>query len=279
MPHPKVFKAVLVCVLGGLGVELLSTWLTLPPWRRLSWRAAVDSSSHGAIGIFTWTATLLLAGQEISWKELSMAGIAAIALDLDHFLAAHSFSLFAVTRLSKRPSGHSVLAVFFLPLIGFVFSPRYALLLFVTTASHQARDALRRGFWLFGRLQTPPLPRGLYPLILLTIAATAAILLPSRIQQQPILPFFCISSENKQDSAVHKEDVEVNKTANEDNSFLSSPFDDDDDHDDDADDNQQHEESSWWWRWSGSLPVSPRSPFRKSSFSRRRRSNPKIEQM
>ena len=102
-------------------------------------------------------------------------GLASVALDGDHFLAAGSLRLSAALSLPGRPFGHSLL---------FVLAASAALraggsacglppwawaVCAVAWCSHLLRDALRRGLWLWPLPHTQPLPMLLY------LAACAAV--------------------------------------------------------------------------------------------------------
>ncbi len=99
-------------------------------------------------------------------------------LDLDHFIAAHSFSLSEATSLSSRPPGHALVAV---PIIAVVAASIVALvcypsegrrdrarhigqLIVVALLSHQLRDATRRGIWFWPMGSTSKLPYSGKPL-------------------------------------------------------------------------------------------------------------------
>ena len=102
------------------------------------------------------------------------AALAACALDADHFAAARSLSLEDASALSGRPPGHAVLFIV-LVCMAVVAATRlraHALLLLVAWGTHQLRDALRRGLWLWPLGSTPKLPLQIYAL---TCAALAAI--------------------------------------------------------------------------------------------------------
>jgi hypothetical protein len=118
------------------------------------------------------------------------AGLFASALDVDHFLAAHSLSLGAATTLAQRPVLHSSLVAAALVAATAVMArPPYARLLAIVRsamaahcllcllsndtdaflvgrqalASHHWRDAARRGLWLWPLpLATPLVPSWAY---------------------------------------------------------------------------------------------------------------------
>ena len=97
--------------------------------------------------------------------EIFSALVIGSMLDLDHFIAAKSFSLFSATHLQNRPFGHNLFFIFILSLIIFLFfSKRFSLLFFTATFNHLSRDALRRGYTLtpFSPLSTPNISYFIY---------------------------------------------------------------------------------------------------------------------
>ncbi|CAM9582329.1 unnamed protein product, partial [Discosporangium mesarthrocarpum] len=121
----------------------------------------------------------LLVGPE---GELFLAGCLGSFVDLDHFVAAGSLRLSQALGLAARPWGHSILALFlgvsdFPPLSS--YPPMLSLFrgrlfgheeyVVFSGASHQLRDATRRGLWMWPPHgpSTAPLP---YPVYLLAQA-------------------------------------------------------------------------------------------------------------
>lgn len=98
------------------------------------------------------------------------AGIAASALDIDHFIAAGSLSIAGATHLKSRPFGHAVTFIAVLVAAVLRFSrhrssrTRRLRVSFVIVAllSHQLRDGFRRGLWFWPVGSTPPIPYVLY---------------------------------------------------------------------------------------------------------------------
>jgi hypothetical protein len=100
----------------------------------------------------------------------TLAGVAAALLDVDHFIAAGSFSIDGATHLQGRPFGHAV--TFIAVLVAAV--RRYARrrsawtrrfrssFVVVSLLSHQLRDGFRRGLWCWPLGSTPPIPYALY---------------------------------------------------------------------------------------------------------------------
>lgn len=136
----------------------------LREWRPAC-RAVCDNGVHALVGLCCWISALALEGsRSLTFDDgidLGAVGVLSSAIDLDHFLAAGEASLEAATRLDRRPFAHT--AVFLLAVVlacGLLFGRRGVAVVATAVGSHQARDALRRGFTLTsgGARQTPPLP-------------------------------------------------------------------------------------------------------------------------
>jgi len=109
-----------------------------------------------------------------------LCGLAGVALDADHFVAARSLSLRAALSLPARPFGHS--AAFLAAVVALAaaaagrgLAPAWSpLLLGVAAGSHQMRDATKRGVLLWpGADNTAPLP---YAVFLAAMAASPLLL-------------------------------------------------------------------------------------------------------
>lgn len=124
----------------------------------------IDAPIHGLLAMLvTWP--LAVRGQSTKkfLARLSLAGLVAVLIDLDHFVAAGSFSLHAATHLGYRPITHSLMFA----LVSAIFvwritrDPRDGCLWFIALASHLLRDASTGGIhyllWPFGfdRLSIP----------------------------------------------------------------------------------------------------------------------------
>lgn len=161
-----------------------------------------DTFAHGLVGFSVWgAAELLTAWYGLRWSPLgagpfaplqrlfglsdaafatiACAGVACL-LDLDHFIAARSVRLHAAMRLSQRPFGHSVLFVAALCTLLYIVRParQWALIVAVALGTHQLRDAIRRGLWLWPFGSTYKLPYWGY-LALMGIAPLSAIMVRS----------------------------------------------------------------------------------------------------
>lgn len=91
-------------------------------------------------------------------QEVLVSMFVGSSVDVDHFIAAQSFSLAAATHLTERPWGHSLIScasssIFCYTILGF----RWGLLVFSAYLVHLLRDSVRRGLMLW-RLSSEPLP-------------------------------------------------------------------------------------------------------------------------
>lgn len=123
----------------------------------------------------------------VRWQTIAAAvasaAVVACALDADHFLAARSLRLADATHLPTRPFGHAVafIAASSLAAAALTRHPSYALLVVAAWGSHQLRDALRRGLWLWPGGSTPPLSHAAYAggCVAVALACGAALRLAS----------------------------------------------------------------------------------------------------
>lgn len=124
----------------------------------------IDAPIHGLLAMLvTWP--LAIRGQSSNkfLARLSLAGLVATLIDLDHFVAAGSFSLYSATHLGYRPITHSLMfaLVSALSVWRITRDPRDGCLWFIALASHFLRDASTGGIhyllWPFGfdRLSVP----------------------------------------------------------------------------------------------------------------------------
>ncbi|KAJ0406301.1 hypothetical protein ATCC90586_007339 [Pythium insidiosum] len=171
----------LVCVSSDL---FLHQHVLLSHWRLL--RHLVDSAAHGAVGACAWGLFLCFSRDKRatpvvsvwrSWRPFVLSclatGILASALDIDHFVAAGALSLRGATHLQGRPFGHAV--TFILAASVAVWgvsrhcgvsrsqSARRVCRVVIAWLSHQLRDGIRRGLWIWPLGSTPAL---FYPLYL-----------------------------------------------------------------------------------------------------------------
>ncbi|KAF7282014.1 hypothetical protein GWI33_003675 [Rhynchophorus ferrugineus] len=138
-------------------------------------KALFDNATHAIIGSLCWTLFYINSNKiGVSAKyiifEIAICALIASMIDLDHFIAAKSFSLKDATRLKNRPFLHCTT----LPLVVFMILAvisyslqwnslkRFALLLLTAFISHHIRDATRRGLWLYPFGSTAPIPYAFY---------------------------------------------------------------------------------------------------------------------
>ena len=160
-----------------------------------------DSLSHALLAGAIWREVQLVPLLKprhifISLKaELLLSCILSSALDIDHFIAARSLSLFDATHLTSRPFGHSLLfIVISTSLICMLLrSATLTTLYFSAILSHQLRDSLRRGLlvWPFtNTISTPPLHFFLYLSIFVIIPNINAVVIGElHLYFEPIICF------------------------------------------------------------------------------------------
>ena len=134
----------------------------------------IDTVTHGAHSTLCWFEVIILEtfhrGASFpslslylpfmsilkrSSGELTLAFFVGTALDVDHFIAAGSWSLTAATNLPRRPFGHNLLFVVLLAtVVGFAVicfraqrtAQRTKAIVLTSCLSHLSRDALKKGF-------------------------------------------------------------------------------------------------------------------------------------
>lgn len=108
-----------------------------------------------------------------SWRCHLGALLIGSLLDLDHFISANSFSLYDASHLGiHRPFGHALLFIIAASCIASVFfqnGRRFGLVMFACLLSHQLRDSIRRGLWLYPFPSTNPVPYFVYLICLVMI--------------------------------------------------------------------------------------------------------------
>ncbi|KAI9920117.1 hypothetical protein PsorP6_015369 [Peronosclerospora sorghi] len=129
-------------------------------------RHLLDSLSHCCVGFCSWAVFLfqiekMFEARSAPFSNLSMIkkcllnGITASLLDIDHFIAAGSFSLTGAVHLDNRPFGHAVTFIIVVAILVNWCSRKYQArrrrycVCFIVIAwfSHQIRDGIRRGLW------------------------------------------------------------------------------------------------------------------------------------
>ena len=148
------------------GGDALLAWRPAGPWQ--PYWALVDPPVHAALALLA-VAPLILRGSaraalsRAALSRAALAGLAAVLIDLDHALAAGSFSVYAMTHLGGRPETHSLLFVLGCGLFAWGISRRgeWGWLLGLALLSHVLRDASSGGtpllwpFFDFERLSLP----------------------------------------------------------------------------------------------------------------------------
>ena len=84
--------------------------------------------------------------------EICFSILFTIFVDLDHFIAAKSLSLYNATHLISRPWGHCLLFVVIVYIMISYIIPKDSqihIIYLLATITHLIRDASRRGLWLY----------------------------------------------------------------------------------------------------------------------------------
>lgn len=83
-------------------------------------------------------------------KEVFVSMLISNIIDIDHFIQAKSFSIFAATHLTSHPFAHTLLCCFTVTSVVFLISRniQYTLLVFTSYITHLLRDSIRKGIWL-----------------------------------------------------------------------------------------------------------------------------------
>jgi hypothetical protein len=168
----------LIWILVVAAAQLVLCQLADACGRRASSKLAViliDTITHGLHACLCWFELLILElhnrGASLpsplslylpfmsilkrSSGELMLAFFVGTALDVDHFIAAGSWSLAAATNLPRRPFGHNLLFVILLATaVGFAVicvravrtAQRTKAIVLTSCLSHLSRDALKKGF-------------------------------------------------------------------------------------------------------------------------------------
>ncbi|XP_064596500.1 transmembrane protein 267-like [Liolophura sinensis] len=142
------------------------------------WAAAIrDNGVHGTIACFCWAVFC-------DWRETArdliqcvVCGLLAMVLDVDHFIAAKTFTLKGAVSHPTRPPLHATsvipLCASFIyvtsRLLSWKSGTTLAVMLTIAWLSHHIRDGVRRGLWLPPFGSTPPIPFNVY------VASTAIL--------------------------------------------------------------------------------------------------------
>lgn len=112
------------------------------PWGPRSIWGPIDSCFHGVVAALVVLPGAFLSGQERN-QILGTCVLAAMVIDLDHFVAAGSLRLEAATTLDCRPWSHSLTAVVAVAFAirWWIREPAIGAAVLAGLASHVLRDA------------------------------------------------------------------------------------------------------------------------------------------
>lgn len=215
--QPPLFGSAAVCLLAALSA-LISEQAAHAAITRLPRLPGLllDNAAHGAVAASLWAGGLLileLGGSRVPAAACALLPLRAAAataspalaellaqvasayalgcvLDADHFIAARSLRLGAALTLPSRPFGHAAAFVVAAAAAAGLVSPRSPLWLLLITSwgSHQLRDAMRRGLWLWPAGHTRPLPPALYYAFAALAPLLVAVTLHRLYGGEPTLP-------------------------------------------------------------------------------------------
>lgn len=171
-----------------LQLENTHTALSCPRFR-----AALDNIIHVHIGVLSWSIL-----DPIPWSlnaDLLAVALGSSLIDIDHFIAAKSWSFDKAMHAPHRGPFHSTGLLFLVFLGIYRYSPHNALVFLVSFLPHHLRDSQRRGIYVFPpaslHWETRPIP---VFLVRLLIPALPWVLVYLRdrfgvgVDQGPVLP-------------------------------------------------------------------------------------------
>ncbi|VDO10660.1 unnamed protein product [Rodentolepis nana] len=212
---PLPDETVVTAVLYLLEFFVKLTSQVLESHEHLKWMVLlIETVAHAFTGASFWLVASLEVPEPKSYRLMiistCLASLAAITVDIDHFIAAGSFSIKAARSLPGRPflhwTGGPVLLLVLLLIGDYIgrhfcsplsYPPRPVLVagwvIIFAWVSHQMRDALRRGLWLWPppkRLLSPPEYYSTPPLPLVSYSlALFVLLLPIHFISEEIFSF------------------------------------------------------------------------------------------
>jgi hypothetical protein len=123
--------------------------------------ALLDSPVHGLLALLVVSPLFrhpFFQRKLLGW--LTVAALTAVFIDLDHVIAARSFSLIEITTLPNRPMIHSLLFASLFGLVALLLTrrPLAGWLIFAVLASHVLRDASTGATYFLWPLSVDQLP-------------------------------------------------------------------------------------------------------------------------
>lgn len=185
------------CILSLLTVAIFGDFFTMKASSDVL-RAIIDNFIHSAIGSMTWLIVILFKRKRnalavVLFEFMLCAALSSI-IDVDHFIMAHSSSLYVsnnnikllypvhnvyyyfsqdATHLMSRPYFHCStillvpVVIYLLSLFGRVeWMHTVSWMIFVSIFTHHIRDSIRRGMWFCPFGSTEPVPYWLYVVVL-----------------------------------------------------------------------------------------------------------------
>ena len=156
----KLLHILIISMLSIITISMISDTINICENNTIC-RISIDIITHQiltilSIIIYSCTACFAMKSQlfQIAFNkiEIFFSILFTIFVDLDHFIAAKSLSLYNATHLISRPWGHCLLFVLIVYTIISYIIPKDSqihIIYLLATITHLIRDSSRRGLWLY----------------------------------------------------------------------------------------------------------------------------------
>ncbi|XP_060567037.1 transmembrane protein 267-like [Ruditapes philippinarum] len=167
---PTYVSTVVLEILLGCTCYLGDRLLEHPVAKQQIVVAITDSLTHGIVGGISWAIICDFKFRKQECVECLLCMMLAMLVDVDHFIAAKSFSLKSALSLPTRPPFHATTLIVIIDITMGIMAAilksqsLFLGLLIFTTAwiSHHVRDGHRRGLWFYPFGETAPIPKFIY---------------------------------------------------------------------------------------------------------------------
>ena len=157
----KLLQILIISCLLMITISMISDTINICENNNTVCRISIDVITHQILSIlalilYSCSASYSIKSQifQISFNKIEVffSIIFTIFVDLDHFIAAKSSSLYNATHLISRPWGHCLLFVLIVCMIISYVIPKDSqihIIYLLATVTHLIRDSSRRGLWLY----------------------------------------------------------------------------------------------------------------------------------
>ena len=157
----KLLQILIISCLLMITISMISDTIIICENNNTVCRISIDVITHQILSIlslflYSCAACYSIKSQifQINFNkiEIMFMFVFTIFVDLDHFIAAKSLSLYSATHLVSRPWGHCVFFVLIVYIIISYVIPKDSqihIIYLLATVTHLLRDASRRGLWLY----------------------------------------------------------------------------------------------------------------------------------